>query len=178
MADPTPVAPDDPTRRLVAVDPDGPGLLHLGVVGDTYTFLLTGEDTGGRYSLIDMLVPAGGGPPPHRHDFEEMFHVLEGEVEVVFRGESTTAQTGQTVNIPALAPHGFRNVSGHPARLLCMVTPPGLEQVFQRVGDVVPSRTSPAPVLDLDDLQHRLAGAADLMTAYRIENLPPEGAPS
>jgi quercetin dioxygenase-like cupin family protein len=27
--------------------------------------------------VIDMHVPPGGGPPPHRHDFEEMFTVLE-----------------------------------------------------------------------------------------------------
>ena len=34
------------------------------MVGDTYTILISGEDTAGRYALIDMLVPAGGGPPP------------------------------------------------------------------------------------------------------------------
>jgi Cupin domain len=28
-----------------------------------------------------MHIPPGGGPPPHRHDFEEMFSVLEGEIE-------------------------------------------------------------------------------------------------
>jgi hypothetical protein len=40
---------------------------------DAYTILVTGAQTSGRYCLIDMLVPPGGGPPPHRHDFEEMF---------------------------------------------------------------------------------------------------------
>ena len=39
-----------------------------------------------------MFVPPGGGPPPHRHDFEEMFHVLEGEVEVTFRGVPAVAR--------------------------------------------------------------------------------------
>ena len=49
-------------------------------MGDTYTILLTGKDTAGRYCLIDMYVPPGGGPPPHRHDFEESFTIdaLEG----------------------------------------------------------------------------------------------------
>jgi len=47
-----------------------PGLRHLGIVGDTYTIPLSGDDTDGRYCLIDMHVPPGGGPPPHRHDFE------------------------------------------------------------------------------------------------------------
>ena len=49
------------------------------------------KDTAGRYTLIDMHVPPGGGPPPHRHDFEEMFTVLEGEVELTFRGERMVA---------------------------------------------------------------------------------------
>jgi hypothetical protein len=55
---------DNPQRRLVIAQPDDENLPHLGIVGDTYTILLTGQDTGGRYTLIDMHVPAGGGPPP------------------------------------------------------------------------------------------------------------------
>lgn len=65
--------PDDLTRNGVHINPDADEAVHLSVVGDTYTILVTGEDTEGRYTLIDMLVPKGGGPPPHRHDFEEMF---------------------------------------------------------------------------------------------------------
>jgi quercetin dioxygenase-like cupin family protein len=43
----------------------------------------------GRYCLIDMFVPPGGGPPLHRHDFEEMFTVVEGAIEVLFRGTTS-----------------------------------------------------------------------------------------
>jgi quercetin dioxygenase-like cupin family protein len=96
---------------------------------------LTGEQTGGRYSLIDMLVPPGGGPPPHRHDFEEMFTILEGEIELTFRGEAQRASAGSTVNIPANAPHSFKNKSNQPVRLLCMCTPAGQEEFFVAVGD-------------------------------------------
>jgi quercetin dioxygenase-like cupin family protein len=73
-----------------------------------------GDDTGGRYALMDMYVPPGG-LPPHRHDFKEMFHVLEGETEVIFRGAPSVARAGETVNVPANAPHAFRNVSDRPA---------------------------------------------------------------
>jgi len=79
------IPPDDPLRELAIPDEKS---LHLGVVGDTYTILLTGKDTAGRFCLIDMHVPPGGGPPPHRHDFEETFSILEGELEVTFRGSS------------------------------------------------------------------------------------------
>ena len=71
---PGPIPADDPGRVLTHVSPDtDESLPHLGVVGDTYTILVSGADTAGRYTLIDMHVPPGGGPPPHRHDFEEMF---------------------------------------------------------------------------------------------------------
>ena len=74
---------------------DSPNLPHIGLVGDTYTILLAGNDTAGRYCLIDMHIPPGGGPPPHRHDFEEMFSVLEGEIELTFRGKKTTIRAGE-----------------------------------------------------------------------------------
>ena len=168
------MSPDDLSRDLVLVHADDPGLTHLGVVSDTYTILVTGADTDGRYSMIDMLIPPGGGPPPHRHDFEEMFHVLSGEIEVTFRDRTVVAAAGATVNIPARAPHHFHNSSTGPARVLCMVTPPGLDEYFAAFGDPLPSRTSPAPQLSEDELQKRLLAAAPLAAQHHIENLPPD----
>ena len=81
-----PLPPDDLSRSLTVSNPDDPNLPHLAVVGDNYTVLVSGEQTEGRYCLIDMLVPDGSGPPPHRHSFEEMFTLLEGELEFTFRG--------------------------------------------------------------------------------------------
>ena len=121
---------DDPARKLTLAQPDDPNLSHIGLVGDTYTILVAGKDTQGRYCLIDMHIPPGGGPPPHRHDFEEMFSVLEGEIEASFRGIKTIIRSGETINIPANAPHQFQNKSGKPARLLPVLTGrPG--RVFQ-----------------------------------------------
>jgi quercetin dioxygenase-like cupin family protein len=118
-----------------------------------------------------MLIPAGGGPPPHRHDFEEMFHVLEGEFEVTIRDRTRRAAVGQTINIPALAPHRFRNVSDSKGRLLCLVAPSGLEEFFLGVGDLLPNRTAPAPQLSEAELRERLARSVSLNAKYRIENL-------
>ena len=67
---------DDLKRQLVIVDPDDPNVPHLGLVGDTYTVLLSEMNTAGLYCLIDMHVPPGGGPPPPGHDFEETFILL------------------------------------------------------------------------------------------------------
>src|SRR3954470_5317303 len=150
--------PDDDRKRALAVArPDDPGLLHLAVVGDTYTVLLSGEQTAGRFALIDMLIPAGGGPPAHRHAFEECFHVVEGSVEVTLRdAPPVRLEAGGTVNIPANAPHWFRNGADVPARLLCTAAPAGLERFFAEFGDRVDSRTSPPPELSEQEKQARL----------------------
>ena len=173
MTDPSAVPPDDPQRQLTVAQPDDPALPHLGVVGDTYTILLTGDDTAGRYTLIDMHVPPGGGPPPHRHDFEEMFTVLDGEVELTFRGERMVARAGETVNVPANAPHAFTNSSGGPARLLCMCSPSGQERFFLEVGQPVATRTEPPPELDEAAQAAFIAKSQALAPQYRTELLRP-----
>ena len=161
--------PDDLKRTLVLARPDD--RTHLGIVGDTYTVLLTGEDTAGRYCLIDMHVPPGGGPPPHRHDFEETFTVLEGKIEITFRGTTTRAGAGETVNIPANAPHGFRNASDQPARLLCICSPAGQDEFFAAVGTPVSSRTAPPPAHDEAAQQAFRKASASLAPKYRTELL-------
>jgi quercetin dioxygenase-like cupin family protein len=171
---PTPsLPPDDPTRQLTLARADVPALPHIGIAGDTYTILVTGRDTGGRYTLIDMFVPPGGGPGPHRHDFEEMFTVLEGEIALTFRGATSVARAGDTVNIPANAPHFFRNVSAAPARLLCVCAPSGQEEFFLRVGVAVATRTTAPPVLDAAGRSAFIAKAAALAPKYRTELLGP-----
>src|ERR1700751_435901 len=91
------IPPDDVTRKLTLANPDDANARHISVAGGTYTVLVRGEETGGRYSLIEMLVPPGGGAPPHRHDFEEMFTILDGEIELTFRGNAVRAGVGSTV---------------------------------------------------------------------------------
>ncbi len=57
----TPIPADNLLRKLTVADSNKDGSLrHLGIVGDTYTILLSGDDTDGRYCLIDMHVPPGG----------------------------------------------------------------------------------------------------------------------
>jgi quercetin dioxygenase-like cupin family protein len=174
----SPIPADDLTRSLTHARPDtDDSLPHLGVVGDTYTILISGADTAGRYTLIDMHVPPGGGPPPHRHDFEEMFTVLDGEIELTFRGVTTVASAGETVNVPANAPHVFRNASQHPARLLCLCSPAGQEEFFLQVGVPVAHRTEAPPVLDEAGTAAFIAKAIALAPQYRTELLLGEPKP-
>jgi len=171
----SPIPADDPQRNLTLAKPDeDQSLTHIGVVGDTYTILLSGDDTAGRFCLIDMYVPPGGGPPPHRHDFEESFILLEGEIEATFRGVKSVARAGETLHIPANAPHQFRNASDLPARLLCICSPAGQEKFFEEVGIPTATRTTPPPKLDAAAQAAFIAKAVALAPIYRTELLRPE----
>ena len=167
MSDEANIPQDDPTRSLtVATAEDA---MHVSVVGDTYTILVGGDDTAGKYCLIDMLVAPGGGPPPHRHDFEESFTLLDGELEFTFRDQKQTVRAGTTVNVPANAPHAFVNAGDRPARMLCLCVPAGQERMFLEVGDRVPTRTSPPPTLTDAEVKARQDRAAALAPKYKTE---------
>lgn len=164
---------DDPNRTLTAADPDGADMRHVSVVGDTYTILVSGAQTNGRYCLIDMLVPGGSGPPPHRHDFEEMFTLLDGELEFTFRGETQTVRAGSTVNIPANAPHTFKNTSGQTVHMLCMCSPAGQDEFFMAVGVPVESRTAAPLKQSKEEMAEKGKLAQALAPTYRTEVLKP-----
>lgn len=168
-----PLPADDPSRVLTVVDPGDPSLSRVAVVGDAYTILLSGAQTAGRYCLIDMRVPPCGGPGPHRHDFEEMFTLLEGSIEFTFRGEKTRLTAGMTVNIPANAPHFFSNVTGEPAHMLCMCSPAGQEEFFLAVGAKLERADSPPPQLNDEQKAEFLKRAEALAPKYRTELLKP-----
>jgi len=171
---PEPIPPDDLTRALTVARPDeDQSLPHIGLVGDTYTILVAGTDTAGKYTLIDMHVPPGGGPPPHRHDFEEMFSVLNGQVRVTFRDASMVVSAGQTINVPANAPHSFTNASDRPARLLCLCAPAGQDEFFTLVGQPVVTRTEPPPPLGADEQAAFIAKSMSLAPRFRTVLLPP-----
>ena len=171
---PTSIPPDDPTRQLAVARPESDqNLPHIGLAGDTYTILLSGKDTDGRYCLIDMVIPPGGGPPMHRHDFEESFTLLEGEIEATFRSETSVVKTGETINIPANAPHRFVNASDKVVRLLCICAPAGQEELFAQVGVSVATRITPPPKPDAAAQAAGKSRAEALAPKYRTEFVKP-----
>ena len=162
---------DDPGRQLTLATGDGPGARHIALAGDVYTILVTGAQTAGRYCLIDMRVLDGGGPGPHRHDFEEMFTLLDGELEITFRGETRKVASPATVNVPANAPHSFKNVSGRTARVLCMCTPAGQDDFFLAIGTPVDDPDRPLPAPNVEQPDAGMKRARELAPHYRTEML-------
>jgi quercetin dioxygenase-like cupin family protein len=167
-----PIPPDDPDRTLTfsSLNEDRK-LQHVGLVGDTYTITVSGTDTNERFCVIDMHIPPGGGPGPHRHDFEETFILLEGEIEVTFRGKKSTVRAGDTVNIPSNAPHQFHNASSRPARMICICSPAGMDRFFIEVGVPVATRTTPPPKLNEKQMGEFLDKAKALAPKYSTELL-------
>jgi uncharacterized cupin superfamily protein len=102
-----------------------------------------------------------------------MFTVLDGEIKLTFRGEHSVARAGETVNVPANAPHAFTNASSRPARLLCICSPAGQENFFIAVGAPVATRTEPPPDLDEAAKAAFIAKSAALAPQYRTQLLRP-----
>jgi len=90
-----------------------------------------------------------------------------------FRGEKSTVRAGETLSIPANAPHSFTNASKEIVRLLCLCAPAGQEEFFAQVGVPVATRTTMAPKLDKDEQAAFMQKAKDLMPKYRTEMVKP-----
>jgi cupin domain len=95
---------------------------------------------------------------------------------VTFRGQQLIARAGETINVPANAPHAFANATGTPSRLLCLCAPAGQEEFFTLVGQPVATRTQAPPPLDAAARAAFIAKSMALTPEYRTELLPPPGA--
>jgi quercetin dioxygenase-like cupin family protein len=136
------------------VDPDGGKILS--VVGGNYRVLVSGKQTNGAFSTIDMLVPPQNGPGPHSHEnFYESFYIVDGEVEVHSEAGTYTAKKGSYVVIPkGGVVHYFKNVSNRLAHLLCTVVPAGLETFFEEIGEPVAAGDFlPPPPMDQESIK-------------------------
>jgi len=93
--------------------------------------LLRGEQSAGNASLILNTVPARWpGPPLHRHDFDEAFYILEGELTFQLGDALVSRGPGELVFAPRGADHTLANQGDAPARYLLLCTPAGFERYF------------------------------------------------
>ena len=114
-------------------------------MGDLFTYLVTGEESGGSYFTLEVNVGPGNGPPPHiHHREEEQFYVLAGELTFRVGDLTRQASTGDFVHIPHDTVHSFKN-GPTPAKLLATFSPAGIEQFFQEVGELAEDRSAPPP---------------------------------
>jgi quercetin dioxygenase-like cupin family protein len=80
---------------------------------------LVGADHGGAgVCLIFVDAPPGHGPSLHRHPYEEVLVVQEGEARFTADGEERVVRAGEVVIVPPGVAHGFVNSGDGPLRQL------------------------------------------------------------
>jgi quercetin dioxygenase-like cupin family protein len=99
----------------------------------TTDVLLRSEETGGRMSVTDILVPPGAGPPLHTHDFDEAFYMVEGELIFQVDGAVVTKGPGEVSFAARNVPHTLANHSDAAARYILVCTPAGFERHWARI---------------------------------------------
>jgi quercetin dioxygenase-like cupin family protein len=94
----------------------------------------TGDETEGRYAVMELLAPKGFASPLHMHRREdEFFVVLSGEVRVQHGEAVIEAVAGSVVYGPRDVAHAF-HVDSAEARLLLFFGPAGVEGFFREGG--------------------------------------------
>jgi uncharacterized cupin superfamily protein len=101
--------------------------------------LLRSEESDGVVSVIDNTVPANWpGPFLHKHDFDEAFYVLEGELTFQVEDQLITRRAGELAFAPRGVAHTLANHSDGRARYLVVCTPAGFERYFARMNENPP----------------------------------------
>lgn len=131
--------------RVVTADE---GTRTLAAIGGKIIFKMTGAETDGAFSLVEMRVPAGYPGPTlhiHRHT-EEAFYILEGIVTFTVEGRAFDVEPGTFVRVPPGTPHTFTVPTTAPARFLVYFTPGGFEKYFvELIAAIEQSGGIPAP---------------------------------
>ncbi|MBO9097682.1 MULTISPECIES: cupin domain-containing protein [unclassified Rhizobium] len=148
--------------------------LFLGVV---MRVLLTSEDTGGQFTMIEGTMPPEGDGGLHVHrDEDESMTLLEGALDVTVGDVNFRLEAGQSYFAPRGVPHRLRNTGTLPARGLLVTTPGGFDSFVARAG--IPVHNGVVPILPPPSPEG-MGALLELAAQYGITVLePPAGLPS
>ncbi|MFN7935517.1 MAG: cupin domain-containing protein [Bryobacteraceae bacterium] len=105
---------------------------------------ISGDDTGGEFALFE-IPPGNPGPPLHLHHIEnELFWVLEGELDVQVGSDIIRLTAGSCAYAPRMTPHTWQPVGGHDVRFLAFAEPAGHLEEF--IAELLRRRRSGGPV--------------------------------
>jgi quercetin 2,3-dioxygenase len=113
------------------------------VLGELITTLISGQETGGQFSVLLLEGPADEPIPAHVHQQEhEWAYILEGKVRWWCNSEHRLMYPGDSAYLPANAPHCFKFEGGY-SKMLVFNVPAGFEGFFDVIGK--PTDASVAP---------------------------------
>jgi mannose-6-phosphate isomerase-like protein (cupin superfamily) len=117
----------------------------LGSIG--VRFIVSGEQTGGGFSLVEHPMPARKlAAPLHRHSREDEYSfVLEGRVGALLGDKVVYGQAGDLIFKPRGQWHTFWNAGDAPARILEVISPAGFERYFEELIELLPKDGPPDP---------------------------------
>lgn len=96
---------------------------------------IPGTATNGVIAIVEHPVAPRILVPPHVHQAnDEWSYILEGRIGVRIGDDEFIAEAGSYVLKPRGIPHTFWNPDDQPARILEIITPSGLEEMFARFG--------------------------------------------
>lgn len=112
-------------------------LVHLNALG--VRFMIPGETTGGRFSLVEHPLPARAlGSPVHTHRNEDEYtYVLRGRVGVQLGEDVLEAGPGELIFKPRGVAHAFWNAGDEPASMLELISPAGFEDYFREMAPLL-----------------------------------------
>ena len=111
----------------------------LDILGMPMRMLCEAKETDGAWSLFEEDVPLGMGPPPHRHDWDEAYYILDGEVDFEIDGQPVRSAKGDFNYLPRNTVHGFKGASSSPARVLIFAAPAHGSEFFEALNEEVRS---------------------------------------
>jgi mannose-6-phosphate isomerase-like protein (cupin superfamily) len=109
----------------------------LNVLGMPLRMLCEARETNGAWSLFEEEVPLGMGPPAHRHDWDEAYYILDGQVDFELDGETVKSRAGDFNYLPRGTVHGFRGASEQAARVLIFAAPAHGSEFFEELNNEV-----------------------------------------
>jgi quercetin dioxygenase-like cupin family protein len=114
--------------------------------GTRVRLLMSGEQTGGAFCMMEMFSPPGKDTPTHMHEREEeTITVLDGVLDVTVEGELVRVHAGETVLVPRRVPHRLGNSADVVARYLVVCTPAGFDGFVDSCADAQTGPVVPTP---------------------------------
>ena len=107
------------------------------LAGRVNRYLIESPDSGRLVALVEHILPPRMlAAPVHRHSREDEYSVvLEGQLGVFQDGEELVASPGDIVFKPRGRWHMFWNAGDGQLRVLEVIAPGGLEELFRRLAE-------------------------------------------
>ncbi len=107
-------------------------------LGGLRNVMLSANETNGDIYLVEGIMPKDSVVPVHIHELEdEIFHVLEGSVELILGDKIIKGKKGDIIYLPRGIKHGIKTFGDKTAKVLNYVIPgKNFEEFFTKMNAI------------------------------------------